>query len=65
MSVLTSYAEEELVMIVAKLVFILFALAGIAIGALSHPLIYKWVMGGPETSADHKSEGLSRIFSER
>lgn len=52
-------------MIVAKLVFILFALAGIAIGALSHPLIYKWVMGGPETSADHKSEGLSRIFSER
>ena len=52
-------------MIVAKLVFILMALAGLVISALSHPLIYKWVIGGPETSADHKSEGLSRIFRER
>ena len=52
-------------MIVAKIVFVLLALSGLIIGALSHPLIYKWVVGGPERSNDHRHEGLSRIFSER
>lgn len=49
-------------MLIAQLTFIVFILAGIAIGALSHPMIFRWIFGGKEQSADHDESRSDRLF---
>ena len=49
-------------MLVAKLTFFVLILGGILMGALSHPMIYRWVFGGKEQSADHKESHGNSLF---
>ncbi|MEM7765853.1 MAG: hypothetical protein AAF253_00010 [Pseudomonadota bacterium] len=37
-----------------SMLIIIGAIAGLALSALSHPMIYRGIFGGPQRSGDHK-----------